>query len=200
MKNSNEIGTLYMEYIEIKDKLKTYGKLMAFYWCLACLKIFPLWLAVAMGQILMILAPLGLFTEREEKEEGETWHRSTVKGRYQFAVALGTLATLVNLMILMVWEIFAPIHLGFFALITATVLAFFLLFLAVPLFYSMGIKKGKNWFFLFLLTGLSLFVINYNNITNSIQTFWTVPRFLWTILILMLEYFISWNLSLKFNK
>lgn len=194
-------GILYKEYLLLGGKLASYAKLTLVYWLLSILSVYPLWVAVTLGQMLMIFAPLALFSQEGSFQEYMIFcpegRKNCVKGRYMFCLAVTLLSTLVTLLLLTVWCIFAPITLGFVALFTATSLGLCLLFLALPLFYAFSPKQARPWFFLLILTPLSLFVLNYDIITNSIQSFWTIPTLCGMILVLLVAFLLSLDKSQK---
>lgn len=195
MTNSNYQSIIYKEYLSIKSKLTSYVKLMSFYWLLTTFGLFPLWLAVAMGQVLWILSPLALLSSTEE--ENSVRERFFVKARYDLALAFGTISTFLHLLLLIFWQIFSSGNFAFYVLVTSTVFAYWILFITFPIFYLVKNEKGKSWFFLILLTALCIFVMNYKYITNSIVEFWTVKALSAALLSLIAGYWISLSLCKK---
>lgn len=159
----------------MKASLWTYGKLMLFYWGLAYLGLYPIWIAVAMGQMLWMMSSLALFAQEEtveeipdESDENETNtkkiitipERTTndVKGRYLFALCISVMGTLGNLGFLL-WQdlvLDKDLLLPVLTLFATLALGGLLLDIALPLFYSLGATRGKPWFFLLTLTPVAL--------------------------------------------
>ncbi len=164
----------------MKASLWTYGKLMLFYWGLAFMGLYPIWIAVAMGQMLWMMSSLALFSQEETVEEKEEHkeekgektrkiiripHRTTedVEGRYLFALCVSLLGTVGNLGFIL-WQdlvlerdLLVPV----FTLFSTLVLGGFLLDITLPLFYSLGSLRGKPWFFLLTLAPVALVALGF---------------------------------------
>lgn len=155
---------LYKEYLLLKQSLRVYGGLVLLYWIFAKLGIYPPWIAVLMGQIVPILAPLSLF-QRENSDYLAvlpSGRELAVFARYLTALALTMGSFLFNLLILLV--LFAnnsnnSLELPLITLLFATFMGVFTLDIALPLFYALGSRRGKPWFFLMVLTPVALLAL-----------------------------------------
>lgn len=173
----------YKEYSLLREKLRNYEKLLLLYWLFGFLGLYPLWLAVSLGQCLWMLSPFALFALEGSFPQYLTHIPSAVEkgvyARYTIGFLLGGLSTLGNLLMMILWLYFAPelVPLALASLLPVSLLCLWILALGLPLFYSRGRDWAKPWFFLSILTPVGFVVINQEIITNSI---WLFYRF-WTV-------------------
>ncbi len=117
--------------------------------------------AIAMGQIVPILATLALF----RKEEGAVGpislgeRRQGVLGRYLFAFSLSVGCTLLQLLLLCALVEAGQLSGSLFALFLSTLYALVVLEISLPLFYALGASRGKPWFFLLVLVPVALLAL-----------------------------------------
>lgn len=197
---------LYKEYIQLKDSLIGYGKLLLFYWLLAWLGLYPLWVAVSLGQFLLILAPLVLFIQ----ESRENFHHylytvpqgpvKMVKSRYLFALFLGAISTQGNLLLLILWQLWLGGDLPLRALMLSALGGFFLLFISLPLCYHLGGERARPWFYMMVLIPLVFYVLFRDSIAvrmdflhDSIQ----LRLFLTAVVALVILGYFSYRQSLS---
>lgn len=156
---------LYHQWIHLKPSLSAYGGMLSFYWIFALCGLFSTEMAVSMGQIVIILSPLAIFTREEPMQSYlmllPKGRKLAVTGRYVFSLAVVVLTTSATLGILCLWQFVwgKPLFTSLFALFFSTILALFFLALSLPLLYGFGTKASKPWFFLLILLPVALFVL-----------------------------------------
>lgn len=176
MSNRININLLYKEYCLLRPSLSQYSSLLLFYWLGCLFGLYSLIITVSIGQLLFILATFALFRREEEgnfqKYSLFLGRSQNVSARYLFALLLALCITMMNLIILVFFQIFRQISSAepLFVLFFSTITGLFIEFLALPLFYGLGTAQAKPWFYLLLLAPMTLIVIFYENITNWIGT------------------------------
>lgn len=178
------IRVIYKEYLLMRPNLRQYGLLLLFYWIGCIFGLYPADFTVAMGQILFIMSTFVLF-RREEQGNFRKYslflgRKESVTARYAFGVSMALFITMVNLIILVFLQIFTKKSTSepLLALFFSTIGGLFAEFLALPLFYALDSPKAKPWFYLLILTPMTLLVIFYENITEWIDKIWIFGGFL----------------------
>ncbi len=173
----NIAGIVYSEYIMLKPSLGRYVALLLFYWILSYFGLYSVEIALALGQILLTLCPIALFSLEEEENSWAYFYlvpqgrEILVKARYLFALGLSLLVTLVHLLVLVLWQVLLGGKVPLFVLYLSSMLGIFLLSAFFPLYYNLGGRRSRPWFFLLLLVPLGLLVIFHQYITDGIRTF-----------------------------
>lgn len=177
MTHSRLLGLIYKEYILLRGSMALYGKLMIFYWLLSGLGLYPISMTVGIGQIILIFAPLSLFFQEERFKFQEYLlnlpddSKNMVKSRYLTICFVTLGVTMLNLLFIVFWQLFTKEYTekALLSLAVSTIFAILIQSLALPLFYSLPCGKARPWFFLLILTPLSIYVIFRKTITNSIS-------------------------------
>lgn len=162
MTKRNINAILYKEYLLLRGNLRRYLGLALAYWLFAFLGLYPLWLAVMMGQLLFILAPISLFSQEEGLMDTlflcDKGRYLSILGRFLSGICLCLFATVGNLCALVLWQILGEesITLPLMVLLFSSIWGLLLLCATLPLFFLLGKSRGKPWFFLLVLIPLAL--------------------------------------------
>lgn len=165
---SSKLSTiLYSQWLLLKPAVRAYGSILLSYWILAFFGLYSMEIAVSIGQIVIILSPLALFA-RENSSGFQEYllllpkgRFGLVTGRYLFAMFVVSLSTLITFTFLVFWQVMTKNNTlsVILALLLSTSVALLFLEIALPLLYKMGVKQGKPWFFLLVLTPIALLVL-----------------------------------------
>lgn len=167
MTKSNLNGIIYAQCLLLRPTFLAYGGMILSYWLLSYLGLFSPEIAVAMGQLVMMLSSLALFSMEESSSFQEVWalfpsgREGLVVGRYLFVLGLTAVTTFVTLLLLILWSILGSgeIFSCVLALMLSTLLGLVFLELSLPLLFALGSRQGKPWFFLLVLTPVAFYVM-----------------------------------------
>lgn len=177
MTKSKINSNLYAQWILLKPTLYSYSLMIFSYWILAFFGLFSQEIAIAMGQLVIMLSPLALFSREEacgfppisalfpQGREG------FVTARYLFALALTAVSTLITLLCLLAWQYFTQqsTFSWLLSLLLSTFLGLIFLEISLPILFHLGAKEGKPWFFLLVLTPVALFVMVLPQLDSFLQ-------------------------------
>lgn len=203
---------LYLQWLLLKPTLLGYGGMLVSYWVLAFFGLFSGEIAIAMGQLVIMLSPLALFSMEESTSFQDvsvlfpSGRVGVVVARYLFALGLTAVSTLVTMVAIIAWggisgeRTFSRM----LALMLSTLLGLVFLELSLPILYQLGSKEGKPWFFLLVLTPVAFFVMVLPQLEEYLeQRIFSqdpVTTFAWLLLgigLALLGFFPSFALSLK---
>lgn len=188
--NSN----LYSQWLFLKPTILSYSAMIFSYWLLSFLGLFSLEIAVAMGQLVIILSPLSLFAREEDSGFAPVsalfpqGREGYVTARYLFALALTTVSTLIALISFIILSIVTQSSTFslLLSLLLATLLGLVFLEISLPILFHLGAKDGKPWFFLLVLTPVAIFVMILPQLDSYLQdTIFSQPSlqiFAWLLL------------------
>lgn len=167
MTSSKIYSILYCQWLLLKPSVYAYGGILCSYWVLAFFGLYSMEIAVSLGQIVIILSPLALFSREEETGIYEylltlpQGREGGVTARYLFALSATMISTVFTIILVVLWDYLLnkSVLSVLLCLLLSSSFAVIFLDIALPLFYLLGAKKGRPWFYLLVLMPVALVVL-----------------------------------------
>lgn len=168
-------GFLLKDILVSRKLMKSYALMMLAYLIFSVMGVFQIGVSVAMGQVVMMMLPLGVFSY----DEAVKWsrfgavlpqgRRDMVRGRYAFALSCTLLVTAYSLAVCVLFSLMDRGDLGESVASALGSLAVGLLILAImlPLNYRLGPERARPYLFLVILAPFALvFLLQYTKVLN----------------------------------